>query len=864
MHTERETPHLVTDVGITVVHAAENYLLISHSRGAYRGMLGQHDETPMIDVMVEPDAGARPADASTVQPSPDVSAGATWEQVDLMQLPAASPASPETLEPLWSDVERVQRMLPTRAEFESYISDASANLRRDLAKDARLAAASALGTGAELGPGARAFVERFDRHRRLRLLEPAATAQQPRATAQREPLEDVSPAPFSLGPAIARSTRPASGLVTSCSPLDSPGSAHATDLPEASAGPVAPRSPGSAHATDLPEASAGPVAPRSPRLARATDSTKASAGPVAAVLLGGATPHPSIAGAGGSGAGLAFTSGDADPLAELDGRLTGKTSDVQIAHTVLEASVDSKLTSVDSKLAGTNAQLADIRNMLSRLVHSVGGAAPPTEPPVSAEPSAPGSAEPPALRPSGLARATAPTEAPAGPVIARSPKPAPPSLSRRELNLQTKQQQLEVREQRLQQSEQDLRRDRAQWQLDLRSATEQLQHECALREGVERERDALANEAEKCVGEYENLIMDYNKLTEQLRHARTLQESLERERDELADLADKAEKGVDRPYRHILWRKQPVEDIMAFIPDPDSDDLCDYCWRTLRMLHSDGASRLQYLLRDPQPVTTIMQAVLRKFQQAHHSIGDICVVATEVIDCDEVAISNCRRDPANPDNQKIVYDIIATQMLNMRAAYSCTGPLGMMSSEGSALKRCILEELGVGRGEHEYLEEVHARFRMYRELWGRTVFKRIAASGELDTMLPSLVSKLQHRTQLDVFQYWEGLFADVNVWVARGEAPPDFAKDWRGLVEFQGACVAGATPSYAAFSPWLGDDRALAMLKGAQHRDDRMAKISVPDDLHFVARTGLLALGWDGMISRILGAARASRCVDTL
>ena len=268
------------------------------------------------------------------------------------------------------------------------------------------------------------------------------------------------------------------------------------------------------------------------------------------------------------------------------------------------------------------------------------------------------------------------------------------------------------------------------------------------------------------------------------------------------------------------------------------------------------------VLLAPQPVATIMQAILRKLQQTHPDVEGTYVAATEVTNCDRVAIASCRRDPASPDNQSITYDIIATQMLNMRAAYSCTGPLGMMSSEGSALKRCILEELGVGGGESEYLEEVHAYFRMYRELWGRTVFKRITDSGELDALLPSLVSKLQHRTQLDVFQYWDGQIADVDAWVARGETSPDFAKDWRRLVKFQGARVAGATLSYDAFKPWVDDDRSLAMLKNAQYRNGGVAKIFVPDDLHFVARTGLLAFGWDGMMSRILGAARSSRRIN--
>ena len=71
-----------------------------------------------------------------------------------------------TIESLWHEIERIQGMLPSRDEFDSYVSEASPNLRRDIKKEARLATAEAAAGACCMSVGALAFLERFDKHRR--------------------------------------------------------------------------------------------------------------------------------------------------------------------------------------------------------------------------------------------------------------------------------------------------------------------------------------------------------------------------------------------------------------------------------------------------------------------------------------------------------------------------------------------------------------------------------------------------------------------------------------------------------------------------------------------------------------------------
>ena len=93
--------------------------------------------TPDHDAAVDglhdglPPHPAEPSPTHTPSPQPPTEVAAT--------LAAGAPAPPlgGALEPLWDEIERMQRMLPTRDEFERYASTASANLRRDLRKDAR-------------------------------------------------------------------------------------------------------------------------------------------------------------------------------------------------------------------------------------------------------------------------------------------------------------------------------------------------------------------------------------------------------------------------------------------------------------------------------------------------------------------------------------------------------------------------------------------------------------------------------------------------------------------------------------------------------------------------------------------------------
>ena len=56
-------------------------------------------------------------------------------------------------------------MLPSRDEFDSYVSEASPNLRRDIKKEARSATAEAT-EGACMSASARAFLDRFAKHRK--------------------------------------------------------------------------------------------------------------------------------------------------------------------------------------------------------------------------------------------------------------------------------------------------------------------------------------------------------------------------------------------------------------------------------------------------------------------------------------------------------------------------------------------------------------------------------------------------------------------------------------------------------------------------------------------------------------------------
>ena len=69
------------------------------------------------------------------------------------------------IESLWHEIERIQGMLPSRDEFDLYVSEASPNLRRDIKKEARSAKAEAT-EGACMSAGARAFLDRFAKHRR--------------------------------------------------------------------------------------------------------------------------------------------------------------------------------------------------------------------------------------------------------------------------------------------------------------------------------------------------------------------------------------------------------------------------------------------------------------------------------------------------------------------------------------------------------------------------------------------------------------------------------------------------------------------------------------------------------------------------
>ena len=71
-----------------------------------------------------------------------------------------------TIESLWHEIERIQGMLPSRDEFDSYVSEASPNLRRDIKKEARLATAEAAAGACCMSVGALAFLERFTKHRR--------------------------------------------------------------------------------------------------------------------------------------------------------------------------------------------------------------------------------------------------------------------------------------------------------------------------------------------------------------------------------------------------------------------------------------------------------------------------------------------------------------------------------------------------------------------------------------------------------------------------------------------------------------------------------------------------------------------------
>jgi len=313
-------------------------------------------------------------------------------------------------------------------------------------------------------------------------------------------------------------------------------------------------------------------------------------------------------------------------------------------------------------------------------------------------------------------------------------------------------------------------------------------------------------------------------------------------------------------YRRTLWNRLPQLDVAGALP-PWTPGLSiqDFQQLLLTTLHTDTASLIADLLRETDPLQTILAAILRR----HHDSAEFTTIVTADVaehlkselgyykEHYASTVVEAQRNPADPRLQRSFLSVLCICLAAIRSAFLGTSRDGALHSEA----RQFLTQLATMRhsSDVDYLLEANSYWLRYTKLWGPVLLLSLCDGGQLQTLLPSITARLTPDMQERILLFFGDIAHRLRTAHDTGTLPKAFALQLSSILG-KPLLLHSTIPSlstYAEFSDQVEDLSSLhryEMIRGIHtHR------IAHPADLAFVGKTGALADWWPAMIRHVLG-----------
>jgi hypothetical protein len=314
-------------------------------------------------------------------------------------------------------------------------------------------------------------------------------------------------------------------------------------------------------------------------------------------------------------------------------------------------------------------------------------------------------------------------------------------------------------------------------------------------------------------------------------------------------------------HRRTLWNRLPQMDVAAALP-PWTADLSIQAFQQLLIttIHTDTASLVADLLREQDPLQTILAAILRR----HHDSAEFTMLVTADIAehlKEELVffkthhanvVSDAQINYSDAQHHRSFLSVLCVCLAAIRSAFLGTSRDGALHSEARQFLTQIRTTMH-STSDVEYLIEANAYWLRYSKLWGPILLLSLCDGGQIQTLLPTVTVRLQPPMQERILLFFGDIAYRLRAAHDAGRLPAEFASQLSSILK-KPLLLHSTIPALRTYGAFSGQSAVLeAMHHTDMSRGNHTHRIAHPADLAFVGKTGALADYWPAMIRHVLG-----------
>ena len=337
------------------------------------------------------------------------------------------------------------------------------------------------------------------------------------------------------------------------------------------------------------------------------------------------------------------------------------------------------------------------------------------------------------------------------------------------------------------------------------------------------------------------------------------EESLTHHNDHNTDFTTSYPTSSSKPYR-TLWARLAQMDVASALPAwQPGTSIQAYQQSILTCLHTDTATLLPDVLREHEPLNTIIAAILRRHNEFDEFNTRVSADSAENLNRELIAfkeiyatkILNAQANPTDPKHQRSFLSVLSVCLAATRSAFLGTSRDGALHSEARQfINHLMTMQAG---SDNEYLIAANVHWIRYSKLWGPILMLNLCDGGQLQTILPTVTVRLSPSMQERILQFFGGIAHRLRTAHQNGKLPDDLSRQLATFLD-RPLRLHSSIPRMSTYAEISGQEEAIAdhHITETTHGHDTQ-RIAHPADLSFVGKCGAILDWWPAMILYAVG-----------
>ena len=316
---------------------------------------------------------------------------------------------------------------------------------------------------------------------------------------------------------------------------------------------------------------------------------------------------------------------------------------------------------------------------------------------------------------------------------------------------------------------------------------------------------------------------------------------------------------ASKPYR-TLWARLAQMDVASALPAwQPGTSIQAFQQLILTCLHTDTATLLPDVLREHEPLNTIIAAILRRHNESDEFNTRVSADSAENLNRELIAfkevyatkILDAQANPTDPKHQRSFLSVLSVCLAATRSAFLGTSRDGALHSEARQfINHLMTMQAG---SDNEYLIAANVHWIRYSKLWGPILLLNLCDGGQLQTILPTITVRLSPSMQERILQFFGGIAHRLRTAHQHGKLPPDLSRQLSTFLE-RPLRLHSSIPRMSTYAEISGQEEAIAdhHITETAHGHDAQ-RIAHPADLSFVGKCGAILDWWPAMILFAVG-----------